>query len=1065
MILSELVSLYACHPLMGDLQPFVEYAERQDKLYCQGLHGSMGAVVLAATLKDVKRTVVVVMSDEEKAGYFYHDLVKLGLGERVVFLPSSFRNAKTGTRRDTGNEILRNDVLSRLSAEEEGLVVVSFPDAVKEPVASQKEMNAQTVRLKVGTMHDLTELEKRLTELGFEHRDYIYEPGEFAIRGSLLDVYSFAAEEPYRIDFFGDEIETIRTFDVQTQLSKEQKREVAIIPEITEESDLTDLTEYLEDNTLLVTDDYSMTELFEGYSRLELNGRGLPCLTFNSHPQPLFHKNFEMLKQQLLAWKDAGNRIYICADQSKQLDRLTTILEETVTPTGCYKGALHEGFVDDDCQLALLTDHQIFDRFHRYDVKNDHVRNAKMSLTLKELREFMVGDYVVHIDHGVGQFAGLVRQKMDNGDMQEVVKLIYRNNDMILVSIHALHKICKYKGKDGQPPQLSHLGTGAWNRLKERTKQKLKDIAGDLIKLYSERRESEGFAYSPDTFLQQELEASFLYEDTPDQSTVTQQVKADMERKEPMDRLVCGDVGFGKTEIAIRAAFKAACDNKQTVVLVPTTVLALQHFHTFSERLKNLPVKVDYLTRARTATQTKQILKDLESGQTQIIIGTQKLLGKTVKFKDLGLLIIDEEQKFGVSVKEKIRQMRVNIDTLTLTATPIPRTLQFSLMGARDLSVISTPPPNRYPIRTEIHTFGHEILADAINFELMRNGQVFIVTHRISQLSHLEHLIHKYVPEARVAIGHGQMPPEILERTLVDFINHEYDVLLSTTIIENGIDIPNANTIIVDNAHHFGLSDLHQMRGRVGRSNRKAFCYLLAPPLNALPDDSRRRLQAIEQFSDLGSGIHIAMQDLDIRGAGNLLGAEQSGFIADLGYETYQKILSQAVEELRAEKGIETPKNVDTADSEKVEFECDLHAYFPETYIPGSSERVLLYRELDGLHTDEQVDAYRQRLVDRFGQMPKEAEELLLIVPLRRMARTCGAVKLRLRSQKMFLIFDPQLPDTFYQNDIFGQLIQYAAYHCRECVINEKEGQRRMIFNNVKTLQQATGIFRTILNP
>ena len=1062
MKLSDLVRFYAHHPLMSDLQPFAEYAKNTDSLYCQGLHGSSAAVILAVALQNVRRTTLVVLSDEEKAGYFYHDLVRLGLDERVVFLPSSFRHGKKGGPRDTGNEILRNDVLTRLTAQEEGLIVVSFPDAVNEPVASQKEMKAQTVRLTVGTEQDLTALEKRLTELGFEQRDYIYEPGEFAIRGSLLDVYSFAAEEPYRIDFFGDEIETIRTFDVQSQLSKEQKREVAIIPEITEESELTSLNEYLPDNTFFVTDDFTMTENFGHYARLELNGRGLPCLTFHTQPQPLFHKNFDMLKQQLLSWKDDNFRIYLCADQNKQLDRLTTILEETVTPTGCLSGALHAGFVDEDCRLALLTDHQIFDRYHRYDVRNDHVKNAKMSLTLKELREFMIGDYVVHIDHGVGQFAGLVRQKTDSGEMQEVVKLIYRNNDIVLVSIHALHKICKYKGKEGQPPQLSHLGTGAWDRLKERTKEKLKDIAGDLIKLYSERRESEGFAFSADSFLQHELEASFLYEDTPDQQTVTQQVKSDMERREPMDRLVCGDVGFGKTEIAIRAAFKAACDNKQTVVLVPTTVLALQHYHTFRERLKNLPVKVDYLTRARTTAQTKEILKSLESGETQIIIGTQKLLGKTVKFNDLGLLIIDEEQKFGVAIKEKIRQMRVNIDTLTLTATPIPRTLQFSLMGARDLSVISTPPPNRYPIHTEIHTFGHEILADAIKFELMRNGQVFVVTHRISQLSHLEYLISKYVPEARVAVGHGQMAPDVLERTLVDFINHEYDVLLSTTIIENGIDIPNANTIIVDNAHHFGLSDLHQMRGRVGRSNRKAFCYLLAPPLNALPDDSRRRLQAIEQFSDLGSGIHIAMQDLDIRGAGNLLGAEQSGFIADLGYETYQKILSQAVEELRAERGIETPANIETSDAEKVEFECDLHAYFPETYIPGASERVLLYRELDGLQTDEQVESYRQRLIDRFGQLPHEAEELLQIVPLRRMARQCGAGKLRLRQQKMFLVFDPQLPDSFYQSDLFGKLIQYVAHHCRTCVINEKDGQRRIIFNNVQTLSDACQIFREI---
>ena len=731
---------------------------------------------------------------------------------------------------------------------------------------------------------------------------------------------------------------------------------------------------------------------------------------------------------------------------------------------------IHEGFTDDDLKISCFTDHQIFDRFHKYNLRSDHARDAKMALTLKELMQFEPGDYVVHIDHGVGRFAGLVRVAGADGSMQEMIKLTYQNDDVVFVSIHSLHKVSKYKGKEGEPPHLSRLGTGAWDKLKERTKKKIKDIARDLIKLYSRRREEKGFAFSHDSFMQHELEAGFAYEDTPDQLRVTQEVKADMEGSRPMDRLVCGDVGFGKTEIAVRAAMKAAADNKQVAVLVPTTVLALQHYNTFASRLKDFPVRVDYLSRARTTQQTKAILKDLEEGKINIIIGTHKLIGKTVKWHDLGLLIIDEEQKFGVSVKEKLRQLKVNIDTLTMSATPIPRTLQFSLMGARDFSVMQTPPPNRRPIQTEVHTFSHEIIADAVNFEMSRNGQVYIVTNRISALPNLAHLVTKYVPDARVAVGHGQMPPAELEKIILGFVNYDYDVLISTTIVENGIDVPNANTIIVDAAHHFGLSDLHQMRGRVGRSNRKAFCYLLAPPLALLKDDARRRLQAIENFSDLGSGIHIAMQDLDIRGAGNLLGAEQSGFIADLGYETYQKILSEAVTELKNDEfadlyadelkaGAQLSGDVFVDDCS---VECDLKAYFPEDYVPGSSERMLLYRELDALNTDEQLAAFRRRMEDRFGPLPPEGEELLLIAPLRRLGRRAGAERITLKSGRMMLYFVSNTDSPFYRSETFGRIINYATTNFRRCKLDEQKGKRRMTVRDIKSVQQALNIMQQL---
>ena len=1177
MQLSELIQLFQHHPGVKALERC--WTEQSPLVFLDGLQGSAAPVMLAATAQEAQGLYVVVMNDEEEAGYFYNDLRQLLGDAAVLFLPSSYRRAVKYGHRDAANEILRTDVLStltRLMAKSEkadknlALFVVTFPAALAEKVASPKAMDEQTLTLSVGQEQDVTVFVKALEELGFKRRDYVYEPGEYALRGSILDIFSFASEYPFRVDFFGDDIESIRTFEVQTQLSQEVCSTISIVPDVESETavgSLVPITDYLPPHTTIVakdlpfvgevvnrifeegfaqqavaeqaaTSEMELAEVHERFSAAHQLVKGDALLRafdvlpqwviasntnkateealskkwvkvgFHTRAQPLFHKNFDLVLEQFERHAAEGIHTYVLADSDKQNERLQDILSElqlrTRKPLTAAMAAtdggddcaavadevtehfpklftpvhltLHAGFEDETGKIALFTDHQIFDRFHKYALRSDHARNAKIALTLKEIMLFEPGDYVVHVDHGVGQFAGLVRIPGADGAMQEVIKITYQKGDAIFVSIHALHKVSKYKGKEGEPPRLSSLGTGAWEKLKGRTKEKLKDIARDLILLYSRRRQEQGFAFSPDGFMQHELEGSFPYEDTPDQLKVTQQVKADMERPRPMDRLVCGDVGFGKTEIAVRAAFKAAADSKQVAVMVPTTVLALQHYKTFVKRLKDFPVRVDYLSRARTPAQTKALLKDLAEGKIDIVVGTHKLIGKSVKFKDLGLLIIDEEQKFGVSVKEKLRQLKVNVDTLTMSATPIPRTLQFSLMGARDLSVINTPPPSRHPIQTEIHTFGHEIIADAINFELSRNGQVYIVTHRISSLSNIESLIRKHVPDARVVVGHGQMEPSKLEQVIVDFVNHEYDVLLSTTIIENGIDVPNANTILIDNAHHFGLSDLHQMRGRVGRGSRKAFCYLMAPPLSLLPDDSRRRLQAIENFSDLGSGIHIAMQDLDIRGAGNLLGAEQSGFVADLGYETYQKILAEAVAELKNEEfgelfadELAQQNSAELGDSFVAEcnVDCDLRAYFPETYVPGASERMLLYRELDGLATDDEITAFRKRLQDRFGALPDEAEELLRVVPLRRLGRRCGAERLVLKAGSMTLYFVANAESPFYRSQVFQRVLDFAMNpaQMRRCELGEKKGKRFLRIKQVPSVEAAVKVLDYIVSP
>ena len=1104
--------------------------KRGGNVFLQGLRASSAPLVFSALAqKGGKPCILIILNDQEEAAYFYHDMVQTIGDTDVLYFPSAYRRAAKYGQKDDASEILRTEVLSRLTTVEPGadtLVIVTSADALAEKVVSKSSLEDKSIRLSVGETLDREELKSLLLELGFNRVDYVYEPGQFALRGSILDVFSFSSEYPFRLDFFGDDIDSIRQFSVDTQLSTEKKDSVVIVPDMDKmEGAQVSLMDFLPADTVLAVKDLLLTadrmttvsnEVADQESMAarmrQVNaaatvnaepvemphlltaedflhkttdfrvvefgnkptGVASATITFDTTPQPLFHKNFDLVSQTLTDYIVKGYRIYILTDNPKQGERLHDIFTErgeniqfeTIGKT------LHEGFADGVLKCCFFTDHQIFDRYHKYNLRSERARNGKVALTLKELQEFQIGDYVVHMDHGVGKFGGLVRVPQGGG-YQEKIKIIYKNDDVVFVSIHALHKVSKYKGKEGEEPHINKLGTGAWENLKERTKGKIKDIARDLIKLYAKRLEEKGFAYSPDSYLQNELEASFMYEDTPDQLKATQDVKMDMESSRPMDRLICGDVGFGKTEVAIRAAFKAVADNKQVAVLVPTTILAFQHYQTFRDRLKDFPCRVEYLSRARSAAQTTTILEDLKNGKIDIVIGTHKLIGKQVKFKDLGLLIIDEEQKFGVSVKERLKQLRANVDVLTMTATPIPRTLQFSLMGARDLSVIQTPPPNRYPIQTELHVFSPDIIREAVNFEMSRNGQLFIVSNRISSLPDLAAIVEREVPDARVAIGHGQMDPDELEKILTGFINYDYDVLIATSIIENGIDIPNANTIIVNSAQNFGLSDLHQMRGRVGRSNRKAFCYLLAPPLASLSDESRRRLQAIESFSDLGSGIQLALQDLDIRGAGNLLGAEQSGFIADLGYETYQKILKEAVRELKndefqnlfkeqpAEQG-----STATVDASRYVEECtvetDLDLCFPDSFVPDGSERILLYRELDSMEREQDIQRFRDRLQDRFGQIPKQADELIRLVTLRRMGRELGIEKIYLKAGRMSLFFVANPDSPYYESEAFGAILAYAAQNPMLCRLREEGTKRSLQVSDVKDIDSAIGILRAI---
>ena len=1141
MTLQDIAKLYGRSPQANALVDLLK-KKSVHSLFLQGLVCSSASMFFGSMKARLKRSVLFVLDDADEAGYFYHDLTQMLGQESVFFFPSSYRRAVKYGQRDAANEILRTEVLARLSAGNP-IFIVSYPDALAELVVSKQHLDEKILKLSVGQQIPQVDVVHQLRDFKLQEVDYVYEPGQFAVRGSIIDVYSYSCEFPFRIDFFGDEIDTIRTFSIEDQLSKDKRESIEVVPELaTGQTVKQCFLQFLEPSALVVMKDYtylhdciekiyndgfstqSLTEQLEGATEMEaerirqemkkeLNlvsatdfqhalcehvrvefgkmaegvlarkqdqlaeakGHSNAVISFDMAPQPLFHKNFQLLAQTLEDYQLKGYTLYILADSQKQQQRLKDIfaseeLEKYQIQFKPVDKTIHEGFVDHEKKACFFTDHQIFDRYHKYNLRSDSARAGKMALTMKELQEMAPGDFIVHVDFGIGRFGGLVR--VPTGDSyQEMIRIFYANHDIVDVSIHSLYKISKYRrGDTGEPPRLSILGSGAWDKLKNKAKKRIKDIARDLIKLYAKRRKEKGFAYSSDSYLQHELEASFLYEDTPDQSKATADVKKDMESKRPMDRLVCGDVGFGKTEVAIRAAFKAACDGKQVAVLVPTTVLAYQHYQTFMHRLEQLPVTVDYLSRARSAKDTRQILENLKSGKIDILIGTHKLISKTVHWHDLGLLIIDEEQKFGVSTKEKLRQLKVNVDTLTMSATPIPRTLQFSLMGARDMSIMRTPPPNRFPIHTEVVTFNAETISDAINFEMSRNGQVYFVCDRIAKLPELKMLIEKKVPDCRVAIGHGQMKPEELEKIIMGFINYDFDVLLSTTIVENGIDISNANTIIVMDAHHFGLSDLHQMRGRVGRSNKKAFCYLIAPPKAALTFDARRRLEALETFSDLGSGFNLAMQDLDIRGAGNLLGSEQSGFMEDLGYETYQKILSQAVTELKNEEFSdlyqEEMKEGEQLTGDDFVDDCavdsDLEMYFPDSYVPGSAERMLLYRELDHLDRDEEVEAFRQRMIDRFGPIPQEGDELIHVVGLRRLGKLLGCEKILLKGGAMQLQFVSNVDSPFYRSKMFSRVIAYATSHIQDCALKEKNNKRILRISHVKSVEQARSLLDMI---
>lgn len=1063
--------------------------------------GSLHNVFASLLTDQLNEPLIVLLNDREEAAFVYDDLNNLGTRAEVLFFPSSYKRSVQYGQLEQENIILRTEVLNKLR-EGGPLAVVTYPEAVVEKVITGEALASNSFTVKKGDKLSIEFLNDVLFEYGFERVDFVYEPGQYSIRGSLVDIFSFAGEDPYRLDFFDDDVDSIRSFDIDNQISKEQLMRIVIIPNI--QSGLDDekrdsFLNFISTQSLILASDLKLFgDLIDAIGKQTVKHENQPedlarriitgddfrsrvsdfkliltgnnpqikgrVFELNSSPQPVFNKNFQLLAANMHQNIDNGYRNFILSNNEKQIERLKAIFNDqglNVRFTD-LNFTLHEGFVDHDRKICCYTDHQIFERYHRFQLKSR--KEQRESITIKELNKLHPGDYVVHIDHGIGKFAGLVKTEV-NGTLQEAIRLTYRDNDVLLVSIHSLHRISKYKGKDGVEPKISKLGSGAWQKLKEKTKSKVKDIARDLIALYAKRRQELGHAFTPDSYLQTELEASFIFEDTPDQLKTTQAVKEDMERPIPMDRLVCGDVGFGKTEIAVRAAFKAAADGKQVAVLVPTTILALQHYKTFSERLKDFPVRVDYVSRLRPAGDVKQITKDVADGKVDILIGTHRLIGKDVKFKDLGLLIVDEEQKFGVSVKEKLKQLKVNVDTLTLTATPIPRTLQFSLMGARDLSIIQTPPPNRYPIMTELHGFNEDIIREAITYELARNGQVFFIHNRVQNIYEVEATIKRIVPGVKTVVGHGQMDGPKLEKIMLDFINGEQDVLIATTIIESGLDIPNANTIIINHAENFGLSDLHQLRGRVGRSNKKAFCYLLTPPLSLVSAEARRRLQAIEEFSDLGSGFNIAMRDLDIRGAGDLLGAEQSGFIADIGYETYHRILNEAILELKQTEYKDLFEEENAAEAGKAflqnkfindcQIETDMQLLFPDSYIQSVSERMLLYRELDSMETEEALALFEASLADRFGKLPAQSRELLEVVRLRWVAIDLGIERIILKNEKMvcYFIADPKSP--FYQSEAFTKVLNYVQKNPGKCRMKEQKDRLTLGFEKIKSVVAA----------
>ena len=1110
MQINELQQLFGMHPELDVLTQ--ELSKKGDKHFLlKGLHASARAFILNALVSRLHthnkgNVCFIVLDNADDAQYLYADLRTLGNENEVYYFPTLYRRRQGGI--DEAMAVQRTEVLTTLLGtrkQESGSrihkpIIVTYPEALAESVPQPDSLQGKTITLSVGEEIAISQLIEMLMELHFQRVDFVYEPGQFAVRGGIVDIYSYAHDIPFRIDFFGDEIDSIREFELETQLSQNKVDRMDIVSANSNDGTETLIIDYLSPNTLWISNDFSLvrykyegtitnqdttllTKAIEQSATIEIGNKSTfnlyDTITFDTLPQPTFNKHFDLLTDDLNERIKEGYRIYILAEQVKQTDRLKSIFEDiahnqNTTPISftAVNSTLHEGFIDRGAKICCYTDHQIFERYHRVTMRSENARRGKAIMTLKEINQLQVGDYVVHVDHGIGQFAGLVTTHF-NGRSQETIKLVYRNNDTIFVSIHNLHRIAKYKGKDGSTPTISRLGSGAWERMKERTKDKVKEIARDLIQLYATRKQQAGFAFSPDGYMQHELEASFLYEDTPDQAKATLDIKHDMESKMPMDRLVCGDVGFGKTEVAMRAAFKAATDGKQVAVLVPTTVLALQHYNTFKERFRDFPVRVEYISRGKTAKQVKELLADLKDGKIDILIGTHKLVGKQVAWKDLGLLIIDEEQKFGVAVKEKLKALRTNVDVLTLTATPIPRTLQFSLLGARDLSVITTPPPNRYPVQTELITLDDEdIIKEAIQLEMQRNGQIYVVCNRIEMLPRIEQRIHRLCPEARTIIAHGQMPQGEMEKALEDFINYDYDILISTTIIESGVDISNVNTIIIHSAQHYGLSDLHQLRGRVGRSNRKAYCYLITPDRELLTSDARRRLDALTTFAELGAGFQLAMQDLDIRGAGNMLGSEQSGFIADLGYDTYQRILNEAMQELKDELQLDLSFGIEQTTRQSDEklwcsdsqLESDLSLGFPSTYIENIAERISLYRELDSLPNEDALLEYQKRLIDRFGQLPEEAEQLLNVVRLRWLCCKLGIEKVILKQERLSLYFTTK-SEKYWQSDTFGKIIEFIYSRPQRCrMVEDKDrqgkptGKRYAVIQQVKTITGALTI-------
>ena len=1061
-----------------------EYIKGKTSCFAENLVGSSLSFVLFDIFKRTGQTLLFVEDDKEQAAYLLNDLELLLGQEQVLFFPSSYRRPYQTEETDNANVLLRAEVLSQL--QQGARVVVSYSEALFEKVLTRQQLDKNTLTLKRGEHLSLDTLNETLFEYQFQRVDFVSEPGEFSVRGGIVDVFSFSNDTPYRIEFFSDVVESIRTFDVETQLSLQQVSSVVIIPNIESKvagEQRTSFLSLLPEETLIFVQDFELfapkwekmyqkaqeafatlkgeiahlppEELFcnaqEGlrdfaqryvvrinpHNPQEMEGTGV---SFAMRPQPSFNKRFELLIEHFKEKYNEGYTNYICCISAQQAQRFLDIFEELHQQVPCelLELSLSEGFTDTANKINCYTDHQILERYHKFNIRNGYAK--KQAITLKELHQLTIGDYVTHIDHGIGKYAGL--QKIDiEGKKQEAIKLIYGDRDVLYVSIHSLHKISKYNGKDGAPPRLYKLGSSAWKALKQKTKARVKQIAFNLIQLYAKRREAVGYAFAPDSYLQKELEASFIYEDTPDQSKATLEVKQDMERARPMDRLVCGDVGFGKTEVAIRAAFKAVDNGKQVAVLVPTTILAFQHYQTFCERLKELPVRVEYLNRFRTAKEKNQVLADLASGKVDILIGTHQIVNEKVKYKDLGLLVIDEEQKFGVAVKDKLKTLRENIDVLTLTATPIPRTLQFSLMAARDLSVITTPPPNRYPIESQIISFNEEVIRDGIAYELQRGGQVFFIHNRVENIKEVAGMIQRLIPDAKIGIGHGQMEGKQLEEVMLAFINGDYDILVATTIIESGLDVPNANTIFIHNAQHFGLSDLHQMRGRVGRSNKKAFCYFITPNLSELPEDSRKRMQAIAQFSDLGSGIHIAMKDLEIRGAGDLLGGEQSGFINDIGFDAYQKILQEAVTELKENEfadlyADEAQQAVYLTDTQ---LDSDFELLYPDNYINSITERLNLYNELSNLKNEEELSQYEYRLIDRFGALPPQAKDLLNSVRIKWLATQMGIERLVMKQGKMLGYFIADQQSKFYQSGAFQRVLAFVQRNSDKCHLNEKE--------------------------